>query len=365
MRAAAILAMLACGMTLAMWMRLAPSPEFASLTPGLGLVAGSLAAGLLIDRGKRKAALVGGLALLCASLWYVAAAPWYVAATAGPLPWFRLGAAALGLGGGMAFLAANATMAASATGSRAAALNLLHLLPPVGVFSISVLSARTVTVAAALLAALALGVAVWKPMPAGALAQGAKAETAARRGGTVLLVLALLLFLYAIGEAATWNWMVGYLDAARVLDQETTRLILSTAFPLGLVVGRIGISRILRNVAPITVARMASFAMAFTTALMLLARSPSASWVGGFAVGVAMAAILPTVLGAAYDALPRWPATGMGVVLATGWIGLAASSPLIVQIADRSSLLTAMLALPVVSLGMGLLAMGVGRSRSV
>jgi fucose permease len=96
--------------------------------------------------------------------------------------------------------------------------------------------------------------------------------------------------------------------------------------------------------------------MAFATALLLLARSPSAAWVASFAVGIAMAPVLPTALAMAGEALPRWPAVGMGIALAAGWLGVAVSSPLIARIADRSSLPTAMLMLPALSLAMALLA---------
>ena len=116
--------------------------------------------------------------------------------------------------------------------------------------------------------------------------------------------------------------------------------------------GRAGSARLLAAIPPMAVVRVAGFAMAFATALMLLARSPSASCVAAFVVGVAMAPVLPTTLAVAGEALPRRPATGMGMALAAGWLGLAASGPLIAWIASRSSLRTAMLMLPALSLAM-------------
>ena len=295
---------------------------------------------LLTDVYKRQA-------LLSVALWCAAAVP--------PSHlWMRLCSGTLGLGGGMALLAADALIAAATSRSRAAALNLLHLMFPVGVLVNPPLSAEPLALAAAATATLALAFAAWTPM--------ALPAPAPREGGTAPVpLLALLLFLYAICEAGTWIWLARYMDAARVLDRATAWLVLSYSLPLGLIVGRIGVSRILVNVAPLPVARIASFALAFTTALMLLARSPSASWIGGFSVGVAMAAILPTTLAMSWDALPRLPATGMAIVLAGGWIGLAASSPLIAGIADRSSLPVAMLVLPVVSLAMGALTIAARR----
>ena len=54
MRTAASLAILACGMAAALWLRTPPAaPEGAGAATAIGLVAGSLAAGLLIDRSRR------------------------------------------------------------------------------------------------------------------------------------------------------------------------------------------------------------------------------------------------------------------------------------------------------------------------
>jgi fucose permease len=348
---AAILAILACGMTAAMWLRLAPALSDASasagLAPGIGLVAGSLIGGGLIGRRSHKAALVAGLALLGAALWRLAMAP------ASDM-WMRLASGALGLGVGMAFLAANAAVSAAASGSRATALTLLNLPLPVGVLFNPVLSAETMVRATAVLATLALAVAastLMPPMPPMPLGASAPRETGAGEKRPAISLLALLLFLFAMCEAGTWSWMVRYMGAARVLDRETAWLILSYGLPLGLIVGRAGCWRILVDVAPLRVARGASFAMAFATALLLLARSPSAAWTATFVVGVAMSPILPIALAVAGDAL------GMGIVLAAGWIGLVASSPLIAWLADRSSLPAAMLLLPAVSLGMALVTM--------
>ena len=343
MRTAASLAILACGFAAAMWPGFPPAVAGgAGVAAAIGLGAGSLIAGLPAGRSGRKAALVCGLALLSAALWCLAAAP-------APHAWMRLSMGALGLGAGMSLLAANALVWAAASGNRAAALNLLILPIPVGALVSPVLPPEIMTLAAAALATLALAFAAWTPMPSGA---AVPLETTAVEKRPAISLLALLLFLYALCEAGTWNWLVEYWRTARVLDRQTAWLILSYGLPLGLIAGRAGSARLLAAIPPMAVVRVAGFAMAFATALMLLARSPSAACVAAFVVGVAMAPVLPTTLAAAGEALPRWPAAGMGMALAAGWLGLAASGPLIAWIASRSSLRTAMTMLPALSLAM-------------
>ena len=159
-------------------------------------------------------------------------------------------------------------------------------------------------------------------------------------------------------EAGTWNWLAEYLARRARVGRQTAWLIPFYGVPLGLMAGRAGSARLLAAIPPIVLVRYAGLAMAFAAVLMLLARSPSACCVAAFVVGLAMAPVLPTLLGEAGGALPRRPATGMGMVLAAGWLGMAASLPLIAWIAARSSLPTAMLLLPVLSLGMALATMG-------
>lgn len=355
MRTAASLAILACGMAAALWLRMpSAAPPGAGLAPAIGLVAGSLAAGWLIGRSHCKAALVGGLALLGAALWCLAAAP--------PSDtWMRLAAGALGVGAGMSFLAANALVWGAASANRAAALNVLNLPMPLGVLLNPVLAPEIALPATAVLAGLALAVAAWAPMPPGI---SALPETAGRKR-PALPLLALLLFPYAACEAGTWNWLAEYWRMARVLDRQTAWLILSYGLPLGLMAGRAASARLLGAIAPLAMVRYAGFAMAFATALALLARSPSASAVAAFVAGFAMAPVLPTLLAVAGEALPRWPAAAMGMALAAGCLGMAASSPAIARIADRSSLPTAMLLLPALALGVAITALAVTRrSRS-
>jgi fucose permease len=131
-----------------------------------------------------------------------------------------------------------------------------------------------------------------------------------------------------------------------MLDKSTALNILSLGFALGLLVGRLAISRVLINVSALSVTLGASVAMAITTFAMLQVTSPSAAWVVVFCAGMAMAPVFPTTLALVGDAFPRMSATAMGIVIACGWFGLAVSSPIIGNVANSHSLQTALLLLP-------------------
>ncbi len=65
-----------------------------------------------------------------------------------------------------------------------------------------------------------------------------------------------------------------------------------------------------------------------------------------------MAPVFPTTLAMTGDAFPKATATAMGIVVTSGWIGLAISSKIIGAIAggDDKRLKVALLLLPVASL---------------
>jgi len=76
---------------------------------------------------------------------------------------------------------------------------------------------------------------------------------------------------------------------------------------------------------------------------------PSAAWVVIFCAGLVMAPIFPTTLALVGDAFPRMTATAMGIVITSGWLGLAVSSKIIGDVANSHSLGTALLLLPAFS----------------
>ena len=360
---AAILAIFVYGLIAAMLGTLLPelSTRFA-LTPGqnadialaqaIGLIIASIAVGPLIDIKGKKTGLLLGLGLIAISLFVVPNAP-----ATGLAPVFL----ALGVGGGIIVTAANALVSDISESRRASTLNLLNLFfglgglvtPLIGAY---ILAGNTIALCylVAVLAVLTFGLHVATAMPKPTGERGFKmAEVGPVLGRPVLFMLALLLFLYVACEVGVWNWLPRHLEAQGI--QRSRALgILSLGFALGLLVGRVVVSRILIRISSPVVTMAASVLMAITTYAMLQTRDAFLAGVLVFCAGLAMAPVFPTTLAMVGDAFPKMTATAMGIVITCGWIGLAVSSRIIGAIAgsQASQLKTALLVIPIASVFM-------------
>jgi fucose permease len=330
-------------------------PTFTFLTPdqkgtvataqAIGLVIASISVGPLIDTKGKKTGLVLGLALITASLFALPSASTY-----GLLILFFL---VLGVGGGIIVTAANALASDVSESRRASVLNFLNLFFGLGGLATPFIAANLLGGDAvrlcylgAVLAAIALIVQIVTKIPAPTGERGFRtSEVGAVLGRPVLYLLALLLFLYVACEVGVWNWLPSYL-IGRGIPQKNALNILSLGFALGLLIGRVVVSRILIKVSSITVTLASAVLMAITTFLMLRTNDVTIAWVAVFCAGVAMAPVFPTALALVGDAFPVMTATAMGVAITCGWIGLAVSSPIIGSIAGTSNLGTALLILP-------------------
>ena len=348
---AAILGILIYGIVAATWGTLNPTLGFSNAQTGaiaaanaIGLVVASLSVGPLIDLKGKKIALVGGLALISTSFWLLPLA-------GHDFTLVLVALAMLGLGGGVVVTAANTLVSDVAESRRGSMLAILNLFFGLGGFITPFVTANFLggnavgmCYVAAVLASVALLVNFFTPMPQPTGERGFKAsEIGAVVGRPVLYLLALCLFLYVACEMGVWNWLARYLTEVRHLDRSTALNILATGFALGLLVGRLAISRILLRVSALSVTLGASVAMAIATFAMLQVASPSAAWVVVFCAGLAMSPVFSTTLALVGDAFPRMTATAMGIVLTSGWVGLAVSSRIIGSFAHLE---TALLLLP-------------------
>ncbi len=357
---AAILGILVYGIVAATWGTLNPTLGFNDVQVGniamaqaIGLVIASISVGPLIDLKGKKTGMVGGLALICGSLWYLPSAGHDYTSVLVAL-------AVLGLGGGILVTGANALASDVNPSRRATTLNLLNLFFGLGglltpFITANILSGDAVKMCyvAAAMATVTLVINVIAPMPRPSGALSVKAsEIGAVFARPSLYLLALFLFLYVACEVGVWNWLALYLNKVRAIDKNTALNILSLGFALGLLIGRVVVSRILIKVSSINVTLFAAVAMAVTTYMMLQSATPTTAWIAVFCAGLAMAPMFPTTLAIVGDVFPRMTATAMGTVITCGWIGLAVSSPIIGHVAASSSLQTALLLLPGFSVAM-------------
>ncbi len=322
-----------------------------ALFQALGLMIASLAVGPLIDNKGKKAGLVLGLVLVVVALFALPNAPGY----GGLIALMLL----LGLGGGIIVTGANALASDVGEDRRGPVLNLLNLFfglgglltPAVGGFLLAGNTIALCYLVAALSAATLLLHAA-TPMPAPTGERGFKpAEAGSVLGRPVLYLLALFLFLYVSCEVGVWNWLTSHL-IRQGIPEATALKILSLGFALGILIGRVVVSRILVRAAAPNVTLAAAVLMAVTTYAMLQTRDSVAAGVLVFLAGMAMAPVFPTTLAMVGDAFPRMTATAMGIVITSGWIGLAVSSRIIGALAGSRDLATALLLLPAFSMAM-------------
>ncbi len=331
---AAILAIFVYGMIAAMLGTILPdlSARF-HLTPkqngtiafcqALGLIIASLAVGPLIDNEGKKVGMLLGLALITLALVLLPKSSGY--ATIATYLFL------LGIGGGIIVTAANALASDVSPEHRGTTLNLLNLFFGLGGLATPFISANLLSrnavrlcylVAGLTFATLIVNIATTMPQPTGAQSF-VFSEVGDVLGRPTLWLLALFLFLYV-----------------------------ALGFALGLLIGRVGVSQVLKSVSSLTVTLAASILMVITTYLM--SRTKDVTVAGGlvFLAGVAMAPVFPTTLAIVGDVFPRMTGTAMGIVITSGWIGLAVSSRIIGSIAggDPKRLKKALLVLPVMAM---------------
>ncbi len=363
---AAILSILVYGVIAAMLGTVMPSYHLSgeqngnvALAQALGLVIASLSVGPLIDTRGKKTALLGGLILITGSLAGLPSAQGY---TQLMLLYF-----VLGLGGGIIVTGANALASDVDETRRASTLNFLNLFFGLGGLLTPFLAANLLHGDSAKLCYLGAGLGVVAlvanfvakiPPPTGERSFKVS-EVGDILSRPVLYLLALFLFLYVACEVGVWNWLAKYL-ISRQIDEAKALNILSLGFALGLLLGRVVVSRILIKISSITVTLAAAILMAATTYLMLQSSDSTVAWIAVFCAGLAMAPVFPTTLAMVADAFPRGTATAMGIVITCGWLGLVVSSPIIGAVAgkDNSNLGQALLLLPAFSVAMVLVNLG-------
>lgn len=329
------------------------------LTPGqegniataqaIGLVISSLSAGPFIDIKGNKAALLTGLALVCIALFAAPNAGGY----AGLIFVYLL----LGIGGGTVVTAANALAGAIDPARRGPALNFLNLFFGLGgivtTWAASYLLTPVVlcySIAVLTLIGLVINAATKMPAPSGE-ASFRLNEVPALLSRPVLILLSFFLFLYVACEVGMWNWLKKYLITIN-FDPKTAGGVVSYGFALGLLVGRLVVSRVLVRISALTVTLAASICMAIATYAVLSLHTQTAVTIAVFCAGLAMAPVFPTTLAIAQDAFPRGTATALGIVITCGWLGLVVSSPIIGNVSADSTLHKALFLLPFFSLVM-------------
>lgn len=356
---AAILGILVYGMIAAMLGTILPTFALSmeqsgnvALAQAMGLVLASLAAGPLVDNKGKKPALLLALALIAGALFALPNVGNDYALVMTVL-------FVQGFGGGILVTAANMLAGDIDETKRASTLNFLNLFFGLGGMATPLISANLLANDAVRLCYLVAGLTVatlavnfLAPIPGPSGDRGFKmSEAGELLGQPRLWLLALFLFLYVACEVGVWNWLVKYL-ITRGITESAAKNILGWGFALGLLIGRVVVSRILLRVPAMRVCLFAAALMLLTTNQMLNASSDRMAAIYVFLAGLAMAPIFPTTLAITGDLFRKGTATAMGIVITCGWIGLAVTSPIIGRIAGSGpteDLRAGLMVLPVAS----------------
>lgn len=331
-----------------------------AMAQAIGLMIGGFSVGPLTDIQGKKVGVLLSLGLIVLGLIGVRAAKSYGSVTA-----FMF---ALGCGGGALVTAANTLppFIKFEGLTTAGIFNLLNLFFGLGGLVTPLIAAslfkndsgRLLLFASALaVAAFAVSAITAMPSASGQVAFQASTVTDLL-AKPALLALSLMLFLYVACEVGVWNWLVRHLIAQGVPERKALT-ILSLGFALGLLLGRVVVSRVLTDISPERVLFGSGVLMAITTFIMLQSRSNSVAWVTVFLAGIAMAPVFPTALSVVNERFPETAATATGIATTAGWLGLVVSSPVIGGIAgeDPRGLKKALLVLPTFSAIMAVVAL--------
>jgi len=147
-----------------------------------------------------------------------------------------------------------------------------------------------------------------------------------------------------------WAFRTGWSNilSRKGIERDHALRIMSFGFAFGLLSGRIAATWILHRFTAANVVCAGSVLMALSTLWVLLSGSNSTLVASAvFCAGFAMGPVFPTNLGMVGDLFPRATGTAMGLVITSGWLGLAVSSRLIGAVCRCGRIAAGASALPV------------------
>lgn len=287
----------------------------------LGILAGSLVFGPVVDRRGYKGMLAAAVVLIALGLEGIAFAP--------SVAWLAGSAILIGFAGGVINGGTNALVADISAAGRAAGLAYLGVFFGIGAFGLPLVlgllrerfgDAGVVAGIGALVAVVpAYYAAIRFPEPKQPQRFPLR-QAAGLLRDPALVLLGVILFFESGMEITVGGWTATYANQELALSPQRALYLLSLYW-LGMTAARLVLGRLLRRASTVTVL-LASLGVAFVGALILIgARTAIAAGVGTLLVGAGFAAVFPVVLGYVGDRYERMSGTAFGVVLVMALMG--------------------------------------------
>lgn len=333
----------------------------------LGILAGSLVFGPMVDRYGYKGILLVAAVVIFVGLQGIAFAP--------SLAVLRAAIVLIGFGGGMINGSTNALVADISSEARGANLNLLGVFFGVGAvgvpFALATLSGQFSQAALTSF----VGALVLIPMVAFALTEFPAPKQPqgfplAAAGGLVrdplLLLMGMMLFLESGLEITVGGWTSTFVHEVLAVTAGRALVVLSLYW-LGMMLARIALGTILREASHFMVLYVCLAIGLAGSALLLTSHSVTAAAIGVFLLGIGFAAMFPTVLGFIGDRYASLSGTAFSLAISMALIG-GMLLPYVAGILGgslgmRRSLIIVPIALVMLGLLLGVLSRGLRRAQ--
>ncbi len=287
----------------------------------LGILAGSLVFGPVVDRRGYRGMLVVAVVLIALGLEGIAFAP--------SITVLAVAAIVIGLGGGVINGGTNALVADISAEGRAAGLAYLGVYFGIGAFGVplvlGLLRERfgdpSVVAGIGLLVALVPFYYATIRFPAPKQPQGFPLrQVSGLFRDPVLVLLGAMLFFESGLEITVGGWTATYVNDELALSPERALYLLSLYW-LGMTGARLLLGWLLRRVSSVAVL-LVSLGIACVGALLLIgARGTAAAGAGTLLAGAGFAAVFPVILGHVGDRYARLSGTAFGAVLVMALMG--------------------------------------------
>jgi MFS family permease len=350
------------------WLPAAWATRIPAIKTELGLSDGALALAIL---GLEAGAIVGlptGAALVARigsrralRCGFAAFAPALLAVgLAGRLMWLAAALAAMALANSIVDVAMNAQGVELERRAERPLLSGLHVGHPIGLvaggLAGTAAAAADLSVTVHFAVAGLIGLSAALAASAGLLAERSGGrQPAFARPSRKLLLLGLLAFCAFALDGAAYNWSAVNLRTEHGASPALAAWAF-TAFAIALAVGRtMGDRQVAHSGRMRVVQRCAAIAATGAT-LVVVAPTATLALAGWALFGLGLAAVAPTVLGAAPRTGDAAPATAIAAVTTIGYLGSFSGPPAVGALAQVTTLSTALIALVVFSAILGLLA---------